>query len=241
MALEYTPQRVAQIVQLAGALWPPQLPTLVAGDFNFTDGHPEHGMLTGLADLRDTALELGQAQATALRGNPYRGRIKPDRRIDYVFARDGERARIRPLSSARVLDEVFALDGHPASVSDHAGLLVELEITRAGGQLATTPAPDAVASALAWLQRGRDDAARRRQDARICAGVGMACAGALALAPARTPVLSRRRLLKGALQGLAVLAVPPSIGLSLFSELVEPDEIRAFDALRARLSGEHSA
>ena len=37
------------------------------------------------------------------------------------------------------------------------------------------------------------------------------------------------------LGALALLALPPSVGLSLVSEFVAPEEIRAFDALRARL------
>ena len=50
--------------------------------------------------------------------------------------------------------------------------------------------------------------------------------------------LTRRRLLKGTLQGLALLAVPSSLGFSLFSEVLEPDEIRAYDALSRRLRGD---
>ena len=234
---EYTPQRVAQIVQLAGALGPAELPTFVVGDFNFTDRHLEHGVLTGLSGLRDAALEAGQPQATALRQNPYRHARKRDRRIDYVFARDGRDTRVSARSVVRVLDEVFELGGRPASVSDHAGLLAELEVTRGAGRDARAPDPRAIALAQEWLARGRTDAARRRGDARVYAGIGAACAGALALAPRRTPALSRRRLLRGGVYGLALLAVPPSLGLSLFSEVLEPDEIRAYDALSQSLAG----
>jgi sphingomyelin phosphodiesterase 2 len=238
--LEYTPQRMAQIVQLARALWPPKLPTLVVGDFNFTDQHPEHAVLAGLGDLRDLALELGRAQPTALRTNPYRGAKKPDRRIDYVFARDGEHAHVVPISSTRVLDDVFALDGRPASVSDHAGLLAEVDIARGPGRVAVRPDPEAVTSALTWLHRGRADAKQRRKDARLIASAGIAAAGAMALVPAHTPAISRRRLLKGTLHGLALMALPSSLGLSLFSEVLEPDEIRAYDALSSRLRGDTS-
>lgn len=234
---EYTPQRVAQIVQLAGALGRAELPSFVVGDFNFTDRHIEHGVLTGLTGLRDTALEIGQPQATALHQNPYRGAKKPDKRIDYVFARDGRDVHVSARKVVRVLDEIFELGGRPASVSDHAGLLAEVELTRAPGRIAAAPDPHAVAQAQEWLARGRADAARRRDDARFYAGIGVACAGALALAPQGTPALSRRRLLRGGLYGLALLAVPPSVGLSLFSEVLEPDEIRAYDALSRSLAG----
>jgi endonuclease/exonuclease/phosphatase family metal-dependent hydrolase len=238
---EYTPQRVAQIVQLSHALWPAALPTVAVGDFNFTDRHDEHALLTGLSRLRDAALELGDPQATTLARNPYRGDLKPDRRIDYVFVRDGAGARVRPLASRRVLDEVFELRGRPASVSDHAGLVADVEIVPGPGRDLTPPDADTVARAGAWLQRGRAGAARRREEARAYAGVGVAAAAALALAPSRTPVLSRRRLLRGGLQALALLAVPPSLGLSVFSEVLEPDEIRAFDDLSATLLGRRSA
>jgi endonuclease/exonuclease/phosphatase family metal-dependent hydrolase len=230
----YVPQRVAQIVQLARAVWTTPGPTLTVGDFNFTEQDVEHGVLTGLTGLRDVAVELDRRQPTALRANPFRGKRGRDRRIDYVFARDGLDARVEPRSIERVLDEVFPLAGRPASVSDHAGLLAEVEIVP-GAPRAAAATPAAVALAREWLLRGRDDAARRRHGARELAGAGLAFTGALALGQRHLPAISRRRLLRGGFQGLALLALPPSLGLSLFSEVAAPDDLRAFEALEVEL------
>jgi endonuclease/exonuclease/phosphatase family metal-dependent hydrolase len=231
----YVPQRIAQIVQLADALREIDAPILLVGDLNFAESSAEHRVLTGLTGLRDAAVELDRRQPTALRDNPFRGRGK-DRRIDYVFARDGRAARTLPRQLERVLDDVFLLQGTRASVSDHAGLLAEIEILPGPGRDDVTPRPEAVALAGEWLARGRDDAARRRVHARAAAGVGVACAGAMALGQGRMPVLSRRRFLRGALQASALLAVPPCVGLSLLSEVVAPDQIRAFEQLSLRLA-----
>ncbi len=231
----YVPQRIAQIVQHASALWSAEEPTLAVGDFNFSESDVEHRVLCGLAALRDLAAELDQREATALHSNPYRSAAKPDRRIDYVFARDGVHARVTPLRIARVLDEIFSLEGRAASVSDHAGLLAELEILPAGIGYLAPRSPAAIREARTWLARGRAEAAQRRAGARTFAGIGLACAGTVALGRQRLAPLSRRRLLRGGLGALALLAIPPSVGLSLVSEIVAPEEIRAFDALIARL------
>jgi endonuclease/exonuclease/phosphatase family metal-dependent hydrolase len=233
----YVPQRIAQIVQLASAIWSSEEPTLAVGDFNFTESDVEHRVLCGLAALRDVAAELDARQATALRGNPFRGVRKPDRRIDYVFARDGVHARVAPLRIERVFDEVFTLEGRDASVSDHAGLLAELEILPGGTGYLAPRSPSAIQEARVWLARGRADAVARREGARTYAGLGLACAGTVALGRRRLTPISRRRVLRGGLGALALLALPPSVGLSLVSEVVAPEEMRAFDALSARLDG----
>lgn len=232
----YVPQRVAQIVQLASELWALDSPTLVVGDFNFTEQDPEHRVLTGLTGLRDVAVELDRRQPTALRSNPYRGGSRKDRRIDYVFARDGRGAWVMPRAIERSFDEVFLLDGAPASVSDHAGLIAEVEVLPGPARDSVAPSASALALAREWLARGRADAARRREGARAAAGIGIVCAGAIALGERSLPALSRRRLLRRGLHGVALLALAPSLGLSLLSEVVAPDELRAFEALSERLA-----
>jgi hypothetical protein len=52
----------------------------------------------------------------------------------------------------------------------------------------------------------------------------------------RAPVVSRRRLLRTALQVGALLALTPGVGLSIVSEVLTPDELRAFERLRLRLA-----
>ena len=52
----------------------------------------------------------------------------------------------------------------------------------------------------------------------------------------RDPRVSRRRLLRTALQAGAVLALTPGVGFSIVSELLTPEELRAFDRLAVRLA-----
>jgi hypothetical protein len=64
----------------------------------------------------------------------------------------------------------------------------------------------------------------------------------------RNPRVSRRRLLRTALQAGAVLALTPGVGFSIVTEVLAPAELQAFDRLSARLAhlraspgGAHSA
>ena len=64
----------------------------------------------------------------------------------------------------------------------------------------------------------------------MAAGIG-AGAATLAAFGSRAPRVSRRRLLRGALQGAGLLALTPSIGLSVLAEVLTPDELSAYDEL----------
>jgi endonuclease/exonuclease/phosphatase family metal-dependent hydrolase len=232
----YRAQRVGQIAELALAMRQLEHPVVTLGDFNFVDEHPEHAILTGLAGLRDAAAELGSRSATVLRANPYRAHSsKPDRRVDYVFVRDGGGTAIRPLQSRRVFDERIELDGGPASCSNHAGVLAELELVPGAGQPLAAPAPGAVSLARRFLDEGRQQADQRRRGDRAWASVGLGAA-ALASLGVRDPRVSRRRLLRTALQASALLALTPGVGFSIVAEVLTPDELRAFDRLAARLA-----
>jgi hypothetical protein len=118
----YRAHRVGQIAELSLASRELERPVVLLGDLNFTDDQPEHAILTGLTGLRDAAAELDSPSATVLRTNPYRAHSrKPDRRVDYVFTRDGGGDAIVPLHTRRVFDEPLELRGEPASCSNHAG------------------------------------------------------------------------------------------------------------------------
>jgi hypothetical protein len=52
----------------------------------------------------------------------------------------------------------------------------------------------------------------------------------------RDPRVSRRRLLRTALQVGAVLALTPGVGFSIVSEVLTPAEEAAFDRLAAQLA-----
>jgi endonuclease/exonuclease/phosphatase family metal-dependent hydrolase len=233
---QFVPHRVGQIVQIALAVLQIPDPVLAAGDFNSAEGEPEHLVLEGLTGLRDVAAELDRRQPTVLRANPYRTRsTKPDRRIDFLFARDGASLRATPARVERVFDGVFEHDGASLSCSNHAGVLAEIEIEPA--RRATPPGadPDAVVRAARWLAEGRALAESRRRGDRLRAGAGVGAA-LLASAGVRTRPMTRRRLLRGTLQAAGLLALTPTLGFSFLSEVAAPDEIEAFQILSERLA-----
>jgi hypothetical protein len=185
--------------------------------------------------MRDIAAVLDRREPTIFRGHPYRPRRrKPDRRIDFVFARDGAARSLIGRSVERVFDESVQPNRHSVGYSDHAGVLAELEIAPQLGTVVASPTRRAVALASRLLSEGRADAERRQRGGRAWAGLGIGGA-VLASAGLRTPAMSRRRMLRTALEGAALLALTPGVGMSILSEVFVPSEIRAFDALAARL------
>jgi endonuclease/exonuclease/phosphatase family metal-dependent hydrolase len=243
---QFRPHRAGQVVELALAVRRSRDPVVVVGDFNFEEGQPEHTVLTGLTGLRDVAIELESRPQTVWGGNAYRKARHPGKRIDYVFARDGADSHLLASRIQRIFDEpIPGRDHHPTSYSDHAGVLAELELAP-GGSEGPRAQPAAIELAREMLAVGRADARRRRSERRTWAGAGFGVA-ALAAAGVRTPPLTRRRLLRGGLQGVGLLALTPGVGFGLLSEVFVPDEIRAFESLSARLaaletrSGEHVA
>ncbi len=233
---EYRGLRTGQIVQLSVGVRQLQIPVIATGDFNFDERDSGHQILTGLTGFRDLAAESNQRQPTVFRQNAYRrGRSKPDKRIDYVFARNGSARAVRTRSIQRIFDEPIEINGRPASYSDHAGLLAELEVTRESGSGPQRPNADAVELARSLLAQGRDEARRRQQGERGWATAGLV--GAIAAGTGvRGLATTRRRLLRGALRGSALLALTPTVGLSILSELFVPDELQAFDELTAELA-----
>ena len=160
---EYLAYRIGEIVQLALRMAVAREPLILAGDFNFREQDPEYRVLQGLTRLRDVAAELGRPEPTIFRGNPFRGNgPKTDRRIDFLFVRDGSQLGLRPRQTQRVFDEVFELGGKPATYSDQAGVLAEIEI--GGSSPAKAKAFDLEAAGLAsrLLAEGRSLAEGRR-------------------------------------------------------------------------------
>lgn len=233
---EYRGTRAGQTVQLAMAALDTHDPILAAGDFNFGEQHAEYAVLTGLTGLRDTAAELDRRRATVRRSNRYRrGRRRPDKRIDYVFARDGSNRGVRVRDVRAVFDEPIQVAGRAGSYSDHDGVMARIEIEPRPATALPTPSPRAVALAEQLLSEGRAEAERRQRGGRAWAGASLTVA-ALASAGLRSRGMTRRRLLRGSLQGAALAALTPGLGFGVLAELFVPDELRAFDRLAARLA-----
>jgi endonuclease/exonuclease/phosphatase family metal-dependent hydrolase len=237
---EYLAHRTGQVVQLALNARRIDDPLVILGDFNFREGQPEHRILLGLTGLRDVAAELDHRTPTIARSNPYRSHSsKPDRRVDFVFARDAHDRRLVARSVEGVFDETFLLDGEPSSYSNHAGVLADLEIAR-GGSVEEPRAERASAIDLARevLREGRNEAEARRRSGRAWAGAGLGCASLAALGERKMARVGRRGLLRTGLQAGALLALTPTVGFSILSELFVPSEIEAYDALLRHLEAQ---
>jgi endonuclease/exonuclease/phosphatase family metal-dependent hydrolase len=229
---EYLALRTGQIVQLATALRDQGHPLVVVGDFNFGQQTPEHEILTGLTGLRDVAAELDRPEATVLRANPYRTHSrKPDRRIDFVFARDGGERAVAARTIERIFDEPLSIQGEPAAYSNHAGLLAELEIVPASRTAPAAPDAQTVALARTLLLRGKREAEHRRRGSLTWAAAGLGAAALVAVGERRLPRVTRRRLLRWGLNACALMALTPAVALSIVSEIFVPGEIEAFDEL----------
>jgi endonuclease/exonuclease/phosphatase family metal-dependent hydrolase len=234
---EYRALRTGQIVQLAINAMELEDPVFATGDFNFGDDDASYQVLTGLTGLRDVAAELEQRESTVLRNNPYRSRSgKPDRRSDYVFARNGALSRVKPLSVTRVFDEPLTIGGRRAAFSNHAGVMAEFEL--APGNIVESRWPlnrESIELAQRLLSEGMAEAQTRQRGGRTWVGAGVGCA-LVASAGTRKLSMTRRRLLRGALRVAAVAALAPAVGLSILSEIFVPSELRAFEMLAHRLS-----
>ena len=195
--------RTGQVVELAAFLARVPEPLVAAGDFNLREEQDGYRILTGLTGLADAAVELDRREPTSSSGT----------RIDFVLTRGPRPRRIG----------VFAERG---LLSDHAGVVAELEI--APGKHPSRPDPGVVAEARALLAAGRADALRRRRlDRASVIAATAAGAGALALRH-----VSRRRFLLGA---TATLALPGALLSAVSAERWVSGEIEAFDRVAALL------
>jgi hypothetical protein len=236
VAHEYRAVRAAQVVELAMRARETPDPIVAAGDFNFQEGQAGYRVLTGLTGLRDTAAEVGQRQPTVHRGNPYRPNPrKPERRIDFIFARNGRELGIIGQQVRRVFDGEIEIAGSRAGYSNHAGVLAELDVAPCAHAPSQRPDAQALALAAELLAEGRDEARRRQRDSRTLASAGVGGA-ALALGALRTKPMSRRRLLRHMVQLAGLAAVAPAAGCSLLSEYFVPDELAGFDTVAQRLA-----
>ena len=230
----HVPHRTGQTVQLSSRFAERREPIVVLGDFNFREGETDYRVLTQILGLRDVAARLDSRQNTTLHTNPYRNPKAIDRRKDFIFVRSGAQKRLVPSRIRRSFDEIFEIDGSPASYSNHAGLIVDLEIHPVAAPAAVLPAvsagpssDDVFDAADRMLREGESLALARQDGGRTLSGLGLGIASAAALGavPKR---MSRRRVLRASLAAGALTVLAPSLGYRVASEILVPDEIRAF-------------
>lgn len=235
----YVPHRTGQAIQMASGHAGSSAPMVLVGDFNFLEGEPDYRVLTGLLGLRDAAAALGQREDTTLVSNPYRNSRK-NRRKDFVFVRDGADQLLTPRTIERVLDEPLDLSGRVGAYSNHAGLIVDMEL---GGEndAAVGVARGAQQDrrlfelASAVLDDGKQHAKRRRSGERKLSGLGLgyAAVAGLCMLPER---VSRRKMLRMSLGATGLAAAAPGLGFSVVSELFVQDEIAAFKQAARQLA-----
>ncbi len=220
------PHRIGQVVQLATNVLGIDIPAIAVGDFNFLEGELDYRVFTDVLHMRDTAAELGNRQPTTLRG-PYRQKKRIDRRKDFVFVRDGETRAIESRSIRRTFDSLLEIDGRQIQYSNHAGLVFDFELGPRVTAHAALPDRSLFELTAQALARGQREAEARQETDRTLSGLGVGCSviAGLGTMPQR---MSRRRVLRFALGSAALLALTPSIGLGVASQLLVPKEIRAF-------------
>ncbi len=227
--------RTGQIIQLAEHARKETDPLVLVGDFNVSENQPEYRVLTGLTGLRDAGVELDRRIPTVFRGNPYRIRgIKPDRRIDYIFARNGGRHSIAPVDVEAIFDEPLEIGGRTGTYSNHSGVVADLEISDNRQTSVFAINRRAIELATEMLAQGRAEAESRRMDDRASSGIGVALA-ALATIGSSKLDMTRRRFLGSALRVGGAAALAQGVGYSMISEYLLPGELSAFDEAEARL------
>lgn len=232
---QHIPHRTAQAIQMAANVMGRAEPVAVLGDFNCREGEPDYQVLTEILGMSDVALALGNRQNTILRTNVYRSASSRDRRKDYIFVRGGGDQRLVPLAIARSFDSRFEIGGRTANCSDHAGLVADFEIRPLPVAARPGPGDGVFDLAARVLAEGESLAAERRSGNRKLSGVGIGIA-ALAALSARPERVSRRKLLRGLLSGAALLTLTPGVGFSIVSEVLVPDDIRAFQNASVKLA-----
>jgi endonuclease/exonuclease/phosphatase family metal-dependent hydrolase len=237
---KHVPHRTGQTVQLAGRFIHDPTPMAAVGDFNFREGETDYRVLTEILGLTDVAAQLDNRQNTTLHANPYRRPDGVDRRKDFIFVRSGARHAVIPKTISRTFDQILDLDGKRGTYSDHAGLVTDLELlplseTTIALSSAASPDPRLFEAAARMLAEGESLARERQEGSRKISGIGMSVAAAAALG-AMPQQMSRRRLLRASLMAAALVALAPSLGLSIASEVLVPDEIQAFRDAASQLA-----
>jgi hypothetical protein len=239
---DYIGHRSAEVIELADELRKKTGPVVAAGDFNMQDAAPEYRLLTEMSGLVDVAAAVDARQPTSTLSNAWRkarGAIS-ESRIDYVYARSGEKVGVTPVSARRVFDETVEVAGRQGAYSDHAGVLAELEVGGPGRPAQPIPS-STFALARELLDNGRDRARRRRRNEQL--GSAAAAAGAVGalttsrrLGRTQLRRLTRRGFLRAGLLATGGLAALSSAGLLVTSGHFIPHELEDFDRIESLLA-----
>jgi hypothetical protein len=234
---DYAGERLAQVVELAHGLRDRSTPLLAVGDFNMQEGSEAYAVWQALSGTSDVAAALDARRPTVQAGHHYVNDHTEDKRIDYVFARTGADASLRPVSIERVLDGPVDLGGIEGRYSDHHGLSVEVELATGSPNAAPAHASASATREAIDLARARleEAAARTESRARSQTRAGVAglvvSGGAGLLANLRTR--ERRALLRALALGLPALgALGSGLTVALGSGFSRAEARRFLDVAR---------
>lgn len=230
--------RVAQLLQIVGALEKSDETFVIGGDFNCPEGDPEYEIFRSLSG----ASELGGSSihATLSRTNYYkRDRTGRDKRIDYLFVRPANGLTWSVEGARLMFSEPARIREIDRSLSDHFGFRAELLLERDPNRLAAensvAPNPRALELARGLLDVGRDEADRRERQHFTSAAI-WAGAAAFACGARRIPAIDRRGLLRGAANAAAAFAVGPAVVFGSLARLDSDEKREAFDDAYAVLA-----
>lgn len=121
--------RLAQLVQLSKVLETDAYrdqPILWMGDFNFEEGSIEYKFVTTVLGFKDGYRQLNQGDGCTHCVSNFLSLSLKNRRIDYVFFRDGREIELLPLKA----EILYTPDDLGFSISDHYGLEVSFQPRR---------------------------------------------------------------------------------------------------------------
>jgi endonuclease/exonuclease/phosphatase family metal-dependent hydrolase len=223
--------RMAQLLQLIGALKDLDGTVVLGGDFNCTHSDPEYKVFSELTH----SMELGEGRSfpTLMKSNYYkRHRRSADKRVDYLFVRPGRNVECRSSGVAALFAKPERIRRHDRPLSDHYGFRAVFEPRSAAMHSKTGRSPvfDPKVFDLArkLLEIGREEADRReRAHFQLAGSWTMAAVAAASIR--RFPALDRRSFLRSSAGVLAASALIPAIGYGTLARLDSDYKRDAFD------------
>lgn len=235
--------RMAQLLQVIGALHRLPGTAFVGGDFNCTSREAEYEVWSALTQTKELA--YGASHETLSNRNFYkRARSGPDKRIDFLFIRPDRDVAFERRDSGLLFSEAPRIRNRDRSFSDHFGFQAEVvwsQKSTSASSLFTAsesgarPDPAAFDRARKLLEVG-DEEANRRERAHFKSAGGWTLAALLAAGFRRHPSLNRRAFLRGAASGAALAALAPAVGFGTLARIDSDVKREAFDDARGILA-----
>ncbi len=242
---DYTAHRATNLYEMARFIQARSgsNPALFCGDLNNRPDQLGYRLVTLLSNITDcyAYMNPGDPGTTYSPTNPYTGG-EPAQRIDYVFVHNGASLGLDIRSAQVVLKEQSS--GSPKAVSDHYGVLAELELTPTPESVLPQPDPQAVKRALedlyAALQRAQAEAQGRRMAHTGQASLGLIATPGMSIAGR---YLQKRWKVPGGL--LRHLGTPLAAAYTLLNGALLlyslPDEAQSLQALSTEVAWQLSA